>query len=119
MDAVKSDLIVVRFSNKDIFSRLHTKGSIGIHKEGKHQTRNSWRLKRVPEKHAVDMVQNNYTLSYVLKKYVSFPYEVNTLDYILLPKGLKFISFKCVDRGRINTAGLSTRPTFHKRRLCR
>ena len=92
------DLIVVHFSNNDLFSRLHMKEVLGYIKRANIKPIIVGDFNMYP-KNILPMVPKDYTLSYAAKKYVSFLSEGNTFDYIMLPKGLEFKSLECIDRG--------------------
>ena len=92
------DLIVVHFSNNDLFSRLHMEEVVGYVRKAQIRPVIVGDFNMYPE-NMLRMVPEDYTLSYALKKYVSFPSEGNTFDYIMLPKGLKFKSMECIDGG--------------------
>ena len=92
------DLIVVHFSNNDVFSKLHMTEVLEYIKRVNIKPIIVGDFNMYPE-NILPMVPKDYTLSYALKKYVSFPSEGNTFDYIMLPKGLKFKSLECINRG--------------------
>jgi endonuclease/exonuclease/phosphatase family metal-dependent hydrolase len=91
------DLIVVHFSNNDVFSRLHMEEVLEYIKGANIKPVIVGDFNMYP-KNILQMVPKDYTLSYALKKYVSFPPEGNTFDYIILPKGLEFKSLECIDK---------------------
>ena len=92
------DLIVVHFSNKDIFSRLHMEEVLEYIKRVNIKPVIVGDFNMYP-KNILSVVPKDYTLSYSLNRYVSFPSEGNTFDYIMLPKFLKFKSLECIGRG--------------------
>ena len=92
------DLIVVHFSNNDVFSKLHMTEVLEYIKRVNIKPIIVGDFNMYPE-NILPMVPKDYTLSYALKKDVSFPSEGNTFDYIMLPKGLKFKSLECINRG--------------------
>ena len=92
------DLIVVHFSNNDIFSRLHMEEVLEYIKRVNIKPVIVGDFNMYP-KNILSVVPKDYTLSYSLNRYVSFPSEGNTFDYIMLPKFLKFKSLECIDGG--------------------
>ncbi|MBT4257855.1 endonuclease/exonuclease/phosphatase family protein [archaeon] len=93
------DLIVVHFSNRDLFSLLHL---IETLKEIKKRKINPIIVgdfnMRHPE-YLRDLTEEKYKISYYYKKYISYPAAKYTLDYIVIPKKYKFKSFKCLGKG--------------------
>lgn len=92
------DLIVVHFSNNNLFSRLHMAEVLEYVRKARIRPVIVGDFNMYPE-NILPMVPDDYTLSYSIKKYVSFPSEGNTFDYIMLPKNMKFKSLECMDVG--------------------
>jgi endonuclease/exonuclease/phosphatase family metal-dependent hydrolase len=89
-------VIVVHFSNDNILSLLHMKEVLAYAKKkniypvivGDFNIKNTNDI--------LALTPKDFTLSYAIKKYVSYPSKGETLDYIMLPKGLGFRSLECL-----------------------
>jgi endonuclease/exonuclease/phosphatase family metal-dependent hydrolase len=93
------DLLVVHFSNSDLFSKLHLIETMKQIKKKKikpvivgdfNMRHTNW-LKNLTGK--------DYTNSFIFKKYISYPARKWALDYIIIPGQFKFISLKCLGNG--------------------
>ncbi|MCL5434218.1 MAG: endonuclease/exonuclease/phosphatase family protein [Candidatus Marsarchaeota archaeon] len=92
------DVMVVHFSNNELFSRLQMDEVLRYIRRSHIRPVIVGDFNMYP-KDIIQVVPSDYTLSYALKKYVSFPSEGNTFDYIMIPKNMKFGSLECIDRG--------------------
>jgi endonuclease/exonuclease/phosphatase family metal-dependent hydrolase len=93
------DLIVVHFSNRDLFSLLHLIETMKYTREKKIRPIivGDFNIKH-PE-YLSQMIYGDYTSSYDYKKYLSYPPANYTLDYVVIPKEFKFKSLKCLGKG--------------------
>lgn len=89
------DLIVVHFSNSDLFSLLHLIETLKwvSGKKIKPIILGDFNMRHSEWLH--DLIEGDYTSSLKYKKYLSYPPDKWTLDYILIPKKFKFKSFEC------------------------
>ncbi|EET90569.1 MAG: endonuclease/exonuclease/phosphatase family protein [Candidatus Micrarchaeales archaeon] len=92
------DIIVVHFSNNDLFSRLQMEEVLHYIRRARIRPVVVGDFNMYP-KNIMQMVPEDYILSYALKKYVSFPSEGNTFDYMMIPRSMRFGSLECIDRG--------------------
>ncbi len=92
------DVVVVHFSNTDLFSLLHLLETL--------KWINSKKITpiivgdfniRYPD-WLHDLTEEGYLSSAKYKKYISYPLANYTLDYILIPKKFKFKSFSCLGK---------------------
>lgn len=93
------DIVVVHFSNSDLFSKLHLIETLKQIRKKKIKPIiigdfNMWRQNWLNK-----LTKKDYQSSIKYKKYISYPHNNWTLDYILIPKNLKFKSFKCTGKG--------------------
>jgi len=92
----KMDIFVVHFSPDDLFSKLHLIETLKYIKQknilpiiiGDFNIRKKYIIKSVLSK--------EYISSSNIKKYISYPPAKYTLDYIIIPKDLRFKSFACI-----------------------
>lgn len=90
------DIFVVHFSNQDALSVLHLDETLNYAQRkriapvivGDFNMRNTESLLKLTE--------GEYKSSFAYKKYFSYPSKKETLDYILIPRRLKFKSFECL-----------------------
>jgi endonuclease/exonuclease/phosphatase family metal-dependent hydrolase len=90
------DIVVVHFSNTDLFSLLHLIETLRWIKSKKITPIivGDFNIRHPDWLH--DLTENDYLSSMRYKKYFSYPPANYTLDYILIPKKLKFKSFDCL-----------------------
>lgn len=91
------DLIVVHFSNTDLYSLLHILETLRWIKKKKIKPiiLGDFNIRHQEWLH--DLIEGEYLSSMKYKKYLSYPPANYTLDYILLPNGLKFKKFECLE----------------------
>ncbi len=89
------DLIVVHFSNSDLFSLLHLIETLSIIKKKKIEPIIAGDFNMWHQDWLNDLTSQEYVSSMQYKKYLSYPLNKWTLDYILIPKKYKFKSLKC------------------------
>ena len=90
------DIIVVHFSNTDLYSLLHLLETLKYIKEKKIKPiiLGDFNIRHPDWLH--DITEEEYLSSMKYKKYISYPPAKYTLDYILIPKKFKFKSFDCL-----------------------
>lgn len=91
------DVIVVHFSNTDLFSLLHMLETLRWIKKKKFKPIivGDFNIRHSEWLH--DLIEGEYLSSMKYKKYLSYPPANYTLDYILLPKGFSFKTFECLE----------------------
>ena len=91
-------IIVVHFSNDDVLSLLHMKEVLEYAKKKgmRPVIVGDFNIRKTDN--ILALTPQDYLCSYSVKRYVSFPSKGETLDYILLPTGLKFKEFECLSR---------------------
>ncbi|MFA5992701.1 MAG: endonuclease/exonuclease/phosphatase family protein [Candidatus Pacearchaeota archaeon] len=93
------DVLVVHFSNSDLFSKLHLIETMNQIRKKKIKPIivgdfNMWHTDWLKK-----LIGKEYTNSFIFKKYISYPPRKWVLDYIVIPKNYKFKSFKCIGKG--------------------
>ena len=89
------NLVVVHFSNKDLFSLLHLKETLKQIKDKKTKPVIVGDFNMWDQKVLNGLTKQDYVSSMSYKRYISYPIRKWTLDYILIPKGFRFKSLKC------------------------
>ncbi len=87
----------VHFSNSDAWAEAHFKETLKIFKDRKIETvlAGDFNVKNMSSHK--NLYGNAYTSSADLFKYVSYPKDATSYDYVLLPKGYAFKNFECRD----------------------
>jgi endonuclease/exonuclease/phosphatase family metal-dependent hydrolase len=93
------ELMVVHFTNNDAFSVLHLKEVLAYVKRTGSRPIIAGDFNIKDTRTALSLTPNGCTLSYAVKKYISHPSTKETLDYIMLPSGLRFGGLECIDSG--------------------
>lgn len=89
-------IFIVHFSNQDAFSVLHLNETLNYAERkgidpiiiGDFNMRNTESL--------LKLTGREYRNSFAYKKYFSYPSKKETLDYIVIPKKLRFKTFECL-----------------------
>lgn len=86
----------VHFSNRDNLARMHLKETLDL--AAKELLRpiivGDFNMRMVQD--LIDIAESAYEISWLEKKYFSYPLKNETLDYVLLPKGkYRFINIVC------------------------
>jgi endonuclease/exonuclease/phosphatase family metal-dependent hydrolase len=90
-------IFVVHFSNDDVFSILHLSETLDYAKRiGITPVIIGDFNMKYPE-HLFKLTEGEYENSFAYKKYFSYPSKKETLDYVVIPRKLKFKSFKCLN----------------------
>ncbi len=91
------DIVVVHFSNTDLFSLLHMLETLRWIKNKKIKPIivGDFNIRHPEWLH--DLIEGEYLSSMKYKEYLSYPLANYTLDYILLPKGFNFKKFECLE----------------------
>lgn len=93
------DMVIVHFSNSDLFSLLHLIETLKwIKKKGIDPIIAGDFNIRHPD-WLDDLTEDHYTSSMRHKPYISYSPDNYTLDYILIPQRFKFKSFDCLGEG--------------------
>ncbi|MBS3072430.1 endonuclease/exonuclease/phosphatase family protein [Candidatus Pacearchaeota archaeon] len=99
IDNKKIDLLNVHFSNNEYFSLLHIFETLKYIKKRRISPVIVGDFNFYEYEILNDLVEKNFLSSMKYKKYISYPLNKWTLDYILIPKNYKFKSLKCTGRG--------------------
>jgi endonuclease/exonuclease/phosphatase family metal-dependent hydrolase len=91
------DIIVVHFSNNKIFSLPHLSETLDYVKKRKIAPIIIGDFNILEPLEVTRLAKTKYESSYIYKKYISYPSKKEVLDYILIPKELRFKSFKCLN----------------------
>jgi endonuclease/exonuclease/phosphatase family metal-dependent hydrolase len=89
------DIFIVHFSADDIFSRLHLEETLKYAEERNVKPIIVGDLNIRKTQIAHELASKEYIVSSDEFKYYSYPSKQETLDYIFIPKSMRFKSFKC------------------------
>ncbi len=98
MAPVPFTIMVVHFTNDDVFSVLHLKEALAYAERAKLRPIIVGDFNIRDTKAALALTPKGYTLSYAAKRYVSHPKTGETLDDIMLPEGMRFRSLQSIDK---------------------
>ena len=90
------DIIVVHFSNHDVFSLLHLNETLDYARKKLISPIIIGDFNILKPEQITKLTKTSYKSSYTYKNYITYPSKKETLDYILIPKTLKFKSLKCL-----------------------
>ena len=96
-DGLKQHVAAVHFSNRDDWALNHLHQVLDKVKKDARRPIMGGDFNIFSMTHEIAPYGDLYVNSYDVKKYISFPEDNDTLDYILIPKTQEFSSIECLD----------------------
>jgi endonuclease/exonuclease/phosphatase family metal-dependent hydrolase len=93
------DFVAVHFSPHGLFSKLHLEETLNDIKKKKVNPIIMGDFNIIKSGILHNSIKGKFESSLQYKKYISYPKGNFTLDYIVIPKNMKFKTFKCVGKG--------------------
>jgi len=93
------DIAVIHFSNNNLFSLLHLIETMKYLKKRKLKPIMAGDFNMYHSDWLDELTEEDYKSSMNFRKYISYPHNKYTLDYILIPKKFRFKSFRCEGKG--------------------
>jgi len=90
------DVVVAHYSFNDLFSKLHMEETLKVIKNNRLQPIIAGDFNILNQEIIKSAASEEYRISSNEFSYISFPPKNETLDYILIPRSYKFISFECI-----------------------